>query len=56
MKASKITVIVSKEMFLDVALSLETRDMTYVVIDIACPKLSTMTVKKWDMTFKMTDK
>lgn len=56
MKASKVIVTVSKELFLDIALSLESKDMTYVVVDVACPKRSTMTVKKWDMTFKMTDK
>lgn len=55
MKTS-IIVTVSKEMFLDLAMSLETKDMTYVVIDVICPQRSTMTVKKWDMTFKMTDK
>jgi len=54
MKASKITVVVCKEKFLELAMSLESKDMTYVIIDVNCSKRSTMTVKKWDMTFKMS--
>jgi hypothetical protein len=56
MEKSKVIVTVSKERFLDLAMSLESKDMTYVVIDVTCPERSTMTIKKWDMTFKMTDK
>lgn len=55
MKNPNVTVVICKEKFMDLVMSLDTKDMTYVIIDVIYPARSTMTVKKWGMTFKVTE-